>query len=138
MWQKGGRCYTLCVEHIPVTTENQESKWHPDITQILANHKIVLSESQELPPRRSFDHHIPLADENQTINVHPYRYAYFQKEEIKRQVKEMLQNGLIRPCSSPFSSPVLLVKKKDGSWRFCTDYRALNAATIKDRFPIQP
>ena len=103
---------------------------------LLEEYSDVFATPTSLPPARKIDHKIPLKDGTEAINVRPYRYAYFQKTEIESQVQDMLNAGLIRPSTSPFSSPVLLVKKKDGTWRFCTDYRALNAATVKDRFPI--
>ena len=96
----------------------------------------VFNWPEKLPPRRSIEHHIQLKDGTNPVNVKPYRYAYHQKEEMEKLVGEMLASSVIRPSVSPYSSPMLLVKKKDGSWRFCIDYRALNNVTVPDKFPI--
>ncbi|KAK0605530.1 hypothetical protein LWI29_027829 [Acer saccharum] len=96
----------------------------------------LFHEPQTLPPNCSHDHHIPILLNSKSINVRSYRYPFVQKYEIERIVKEMLSNGIIRANNSPFASPILLVKKKDGNWRFYLNCRVLNKITIKDKFPI--
>jgi hypothetical protein len=70
------------------------------------------------------------------VNARPYKYSPHHKTEIEKQVAALLKSGLITPSVSPFASLVLLVQKKDGTWRFCVDYRKLNDMTIKNRFPM--
>ncbi|KAE8790401.1 RNA-directed DNA polymerase [Hordeum vulgare] len=95
----------------------------------------VFADPRGLPPRRAHDHHIHLLW-TPPVAVRPYRYPTIQKDELERQCSKMLARGLIRPSSSAFSSPVLLIRKHDGTWRFCIDYHGLNLVTIKDKFPI--
>jgi len=107
----------------------QDTKLPPDFAH-------VFEEPIELPPTCSHDHQILLLPNQPSINTRPYRYPYYQKNKIKKLVKEFLQSGIIHPSRSPFSSQVLLIKKSDGSWHFCVNYRALNEITVKDKFPI--
>ncbi|KAL8127908.1 hypothetical protein AgCh_014740 [Apium graveolens] len=107
------------------------------IATLLQSHSSVFTKPQGLPPTRDqFDHKIPLKEGTNAINLRPYRYSIQQKNVIEELVQEMLDQGVIRPSSIPFAAPIVLVKKKDGGWRMCIDYRGLNKVTIKDKFPI--
>jgi hypothetical protein len=106
------------------------------LADLLQKYAAVFQEPKQLPPPRQHDHSIPLLEGTQPVSARPYRYPFYQKEEIEKIVKELLQAGVIRPSNSPFSSPVLLVRKADATWRMCMDYRSLNKVTIKDKFPI--
>jgi hypothetical protein len=88
------------------------------------------------PPPCRHNHRIHLLPDTAPVAIRPYHYPQLVKDELERQCADMLKQGIIRPSSSAFSSPILLVKKHDGSWRFCVDYRALNSKTVCDMFPI--
>ncbi|XP_041009475.1 uncharacterized protein LOC121253540 [Juglans microcarpa x Juglans regia] len=126
----------LILQLIDTEVEQPSQPRCTEICQLLEHFHQVFHEPVGLPPPRSHDHKIVLKEGTSPISTRPYRYPHYQKAEIEKIVSELLTNGVIRPSSNPFSSPVLLVRKHDGSWRLCVDYRALNKETIKDKFPI--
>jgi len=130
-------CYAIRVATVVDNNKLQlPEQMEPALATLLHTYRQVFDVPIGLPPPRMHDHSIPLLEGSNPVKVKPYRYPHSQKAQIELMIQEMLNEGLIQPSTSPFSSPIILVKKKDGTWRFCTDYRALNVLTIKDSFPI--
>ncbi|GJY35727.1 putative reverse transcriptase domain-containing protein [Tanacetum coccineum] len=89
-----------------------------------------------LPPTRQVEFRIDLVPGAAPVARAPYRLAPSEMKELSEQLKELSDKGFIRPSSSPWGAPVLFVKKKDGSFRMCIDYRELNKLTVKNRYPL--
>ncbi|KAI3820706.1 hypothetical protein L1987_08254 [Smallanthus sonchifolius] len=89
-----------------------------------------------LPPVRQVEFRIDLVPGANPVARAPYRLAPSELQEIASQLQELSDKGFIRPSPSPWGAPVLFVKKKDGSFRMCIDYRELNKLTIKNRYPL--
>ena len=120
----------------------QQTKGEPiefedlNLLPLLAEFSNIFDEPRNLPLTCRHDHCIMILPGKSSANAQPYQYPYLQKDEIERIIKEMLETGVIRPNCNLYSSPVLLVRKKDGTRRICVDYRALNGITIKDKYLI--
>jgi hypothetical protein len=89
-----------------------------EIQSLLQTFQHLFQPPVGLPPKRACDHVIPLVPEAQNVAIRPYRYPPKLKDELEKEVAEMLEQGIIQPSKSLFSSPVLLVPKKDGSYIF--------------------
>lgn len=113
-----------------------------DVDPAVANIKtefsdvLVSSLPTGLPPSRAVDHTIELEPGHTPPSRPTYRLSYEEQDELKRQLTELVDSGRIRPSTSPYGAPILFVRKKEGGFRMCIDYRALNKLTIKNKYPL--
>ncbi|RWS19871.1 Pol polyprotein-like protein, partial [Leptotrombidium deliense] len=142
------------IVHRPTTTTlNSFDVSNPDLTRsktkvelkedereelrqlLLENEDLFVKDTKKLTHTTRIEMTIDTGDE-MPIYKHPYKVSESERTIIENQVKEMLEANVIEPSSGPWAMPVVLVKKKNGKWRFCVDYRALNSITKKDVFPL--
>lgn len=121
-----------CLIHLATDSNKYE-----ELESLKQKFAAIFEEPKDLPPHRGvFGHRINLEHGCNAVNIRPYRYPLKQRDIVEQLIQEMLERGIIQSSSSPFASPVVLVGKKDGTWRLCVDYRELNKRTVKNKFPI--
>ena len=117
-----------------VSNENEVSL--EDILVVREFPDVFPNDLLDLPPEREVEFTIDLVLGTNPISKAPYRMAPIELKELKVQLQELLDKGFIKPGVSPWGSPVLFVKKKDGSMRLCIDYRELNKVTVRNKYPL--
>ena len=118
------------------TVVGMESKQKKEVVRLLTKYSDIFSKSDSDIGRSGIiKHRIPTGNA-QPIRERPRRVPVYLNEEVDKQIDNMLKENVIKPSKSPWSSSIVMVKKKDGSSRFCVDYRKLNDITIKDAYPL--
>jgi hypothetical protein len=123
-----------------ITDDNLNSFNVPDehlasIRALLNRYPEQLATGLALPVANNATMEINLTD-NFIVTRRPYRLSDSERGEVRKIIDELLAHGIIRKSTSPFASPILLVRKKQGTYRMCVDFRELNAHTIKDKYPM--
>ncbi|GJP51672.1 hypothetical protein CLOM_g10821 [Closterium sp. NIES-68] len=110
----------------------------PDLADLIRNYPKIFPDDLPtgLPPSRPEDHRIELEPGAQPTVQRQFRLSQPYLEELQQQLDYLLTKGFIRPSTSPYAAPILFTPEKDGGFRMCIDYRALNRITIKSRYPI--
>jgi hypothetical protein len=126
-------CYAFLAH---ITEKKSDEKRLEDVPIVKEFPEVFPEELPGLPPTRQVEFQIELVPGAAPIARAPYRLAPSEMQELSNQLQELLDKGFIRPSSSPWGAPVLFVKKKDGSFRMCIDYRELNKLTVKNRYPL--
>ncbi|GJR68031.1 putative reverse transcriptase domain-containing protein [Tanacetum coccineum] len=116
--------------------DKSEKKRLEDVSIVQDFPEVFPEDLPGLPPTRQVEFQIDLVPGAAPVARAPYRLAPSEIKELSEQLKELSDKGFIRPSSSPWGAPVLFVKKKDGSFRMCIDYRELNKLTVKNRYPL--
>ena len=131
-------CYALICKDALFSLEDISSSLPPAVANLLQEYVDVFPDEipPGLPPIRGIEHQIDLIPGATLPNRAAYRTNPEETKEIQRQVQDLLDHGYVRESLSPCAVPVLLVPKKDGSWRMCVDCRAINNITIRYRHPI--
>ncbi|GJW17487.1 putative reverse transcriptase domain-containing protein [Tanacetum coccineum] len=129
------RGYWLANHHEEIENESEEKRLE-DVPTVRDFPKVFPEDLPGLPPTRQVEFQIDLVPGAAPVARAPYRLAPSELQELSTQLQELSDKGFIRPSSSPWGAPVLFVKKKDGSFRMCIDYRELNKLTVKNRYPL--
>ncbi|GJU30579.1 putative reverse transcriptase domain-containing protein [Tanacetum coccineum] len=119
-----------------VTENKSKERRMEDVPVIHDFPEVFPEELPGLPPSRQVEFRIDLVPRATPVARIPYRLAPSEMKELLVQLQELLEKGFICPSSSPWGAPVLFVKKKNGSFRMCIDYRELNKLTVKNRYPL--
>ena len=127
---------SLLLESVDLSNSDLDEKQQAQLNQLLHdNHDIFALNDDELGHTSLVEHHIDTGD-SRPIYRQPYRVSPAVRNSIDHHVQQMLDQGIIQPSVSPWAAPVVLVRKKDGTERFCVDYRQLNKVTKRDSHPI--